>query len=157
MNTPQKPGKRIVSKGKYAANIGKIVAWSSAAVVTCIYGWLFAADVEYDVCCYGKVTDGLSYAKFTEAMVMSGGCSIAFLYFSTLAVRKARKVKVGVPLTRANTADLPAPESLVRAAGEPVQEQQTVLLRAATEGTETHEEQLLRASAGAQDSHKEGT
>ena len=36
-------------------------------------------------------------------------------------------------LTRANTADLPAPDSLVRASAEPMQEQQAVLLRAATE------------------------
>ena len=54
----------------------------------------------------------------------------------------------GVPLTRANIGHLPAPDSLVRASAEPVQEQQSVLLRAATEGMERHEEQLVRASTG---------
>ena len=63
-------------------------------------------------------------------------------------LRQAIKVDPGVPLTRANTADLPAPDSLVRASAEPVQEQQAVLLRAATETQERHEEQLVRASAG---------
>ena len=53
-----------------------------------------------------------------------------------------------VPLTRANTADLPAPESLVRASAEPVQEPQAVLLRAATTTQEKHEEQLVRAAGG---------
>ena len=40
------------------------------------------------------------------------------------------------------------PDSLVRAAQEPLQAQETVLLRAATEATESQAEQLLRASGG---------
>jgi hypothetical protein len=87
-------------------------------------------------------------------MVVSGGISLFFLYVSIRAVKRVRRAKVWVTLARANTADLPAPDSLVRASAEPVQEQQAVLLRAATEGTETHEEQLVRASEGAQDSHR---
>lgn len=61
---------------------------------------------------------------------------------------KVQKIDPGVFLTRANTGDLPAPDSLVRASTEPVQEPQAILLRAAA-GTQTgQEEQLLRASAG---------
>ena len=52
------------------------------------------------------------------------------------------------PLTRANTADLPAPDTLVRASSEPMQAQQAVLLRAAAEGQETPQEEMLRASVG---------
>ena len=61
------------------------------------------------------------------------------------------QIDPGVPVTRANNADLLAPESLVRASVEPTQEQQAVLLRAATPGVERDEEQkeqLLRANTG---------
>lgn len=61
---------------------------------------------------------------------------------------KAQNINPGVPLTRANIVDLPAPDSLVRASTEPVQEQQAVLLRAATDTQEWQVEQLVRASAG---------
>ena len=46
----------------------------------------------------------------------------------------------------ANTADLPADESLVRASQEPVQEQQSILLRPTMEADTSPPEQLLRAS-----------
>lgn len=61
------------------------------------------------------------------------------------AFRRAASVPAVVPLTHANTADLPAPDSLVRASSKSVQEQQAVLLRAA-KGMETPPEQLVRAS-----------
>ena len=57
-------------------------------------------------------------------------------------------MEVGVPLTRANTADLPAPDSLVRASSEPMQAQEDVLLRAAATGNDTPPEEMLRASKG---------
>jgi hypothetical protein len=77
-----------------------------------------------------------------------GGISLFFGYAGQLAIKEAKQTDPGVPLTRANTANLPAPDSLVRASAEPMQEQQAVLLRAATETQERHEEQLVRASAG---------
>ena len=61
---------------------------------------------------------------------------------------QAKQVPSVLPLTRANTADLPALDSLVRASSEPIQEQQSVLLRAATETQERHDEQLVRAVGG---------
>ena len=71
-----------------------------------------------------------------------------FRLFACYLMKEMIYIDPGVPLTRANTADLPAPDSLVRASAEPVQEQQAVLLRAATETAERHEEQLVRALAG---------
>lgn len=53
-----------------------------------------------------------------------------------------------LPFTRANTAALPAPDSLVRASEQPQQAQESVLLRAVAQGVETPSEQLVRASAG---------
>ncbi len=64
------------------------------------------------------------------------------------AMQALRAIAPGVPLTRANTPDLPAPESLVRASAEPRQAQETVLLRAATEEQQTPSEQLVRAVGG---------
>jgi hypothetical protein len=127
MNTPQEPGRRIVSKGKFAANIGKIVAWSSAAIAAFLIYMLFTTIFMYGVSFYG---DEWGFKKVIM-VVVGCGISLYLLYFSIRAARQAKKVKVGVPLTRANTADLPAPESLVRASAEPVQDRQAVLLRAA--------------------------
>ncbi len=51
-----------------------------------------------------------------------------------------------VPLTRANEADLQAPDILVRASQEPLETQRTELLRPAAQGAETPAAELLRAS-----------
>lgn len=65
--------------------------------------------------------------------------------------RKVESENVDIaPLTRANIADLPASESLVRASGAPMQEQETALLRVANNKQDEHEEQLLRAASGEQ-------
>jgi hypothetical protein len=154
MNTPQKPGKRIVSKGTFASNIGNIVAWSSASFAAFSIAMLYAAGALWVVLRYGIEWRDAKFIVPMVVFVVLVVFSLCSLYIGIQAGRQARKVKVGVPLTRANTADLPAPDSLVRASAEPVQEQRAVLLRAATQGIETHEEQLVRASEGAQDSHK---
>ena len=65
--------------------------------------------------------------------------------------RKVESENVDIaPLTRANIADLPASESLVRASKEPAYGQGTALLRAANNKQDEHEEQLLRAASGEQ-------
>ena len=66
----------------------------------------------------------------------------------TVSRRRAQKIPVSAPITRANTAHLPAIDTLVRASTEPTQTQKAVLLRPALEKAERHEEQLLRASQG---------
>jgi hypothetical protein len=66
-------------------------------------------------------------------------------------VKEGKEIDIGVPFTRANTADLPPADSLVRASDEPLQEQNSVLLRAATHGPETRPEELVRATVGPQD------
>ena len=63
--------------------------------------------------------------------------------------KKSANIKL-VPLTHANTADLPATESLIRASQEPVQAQETALLRAVYDSNKGHEAQLLRAMVGAE-------
>ena len=49
-----------------------------------------------------------------------------------------------VPFTRANTADLPTAETLVRASAEPLEQQQAILLRPASKSDTTPAEQLVR-------------
>jgi hypothetical protein len=103
------------------------------------------------------------YASLLLVIYLSHVGSVHFL-------RKAKKIKTGVPIQYANTVHLPAQESLVRASQEPTQEtliraasepaQETlvraasppstspsVLLRSVGQGQERHEEQLVRASA----------
>ena len=82
------------------------------------------------------------------ATLLFGSCAYACAKLSDASTEQAEKINPGVPLTRANTADLPAPDSLVRASSEPLQAQESVLLRAATEKGETPPEQLVRASVG---------
>ena len=76
---------------------------------------------------------------------ISGGISGLSCWLALVAVKKSKE-NIVVPLTRANTAGLPAPDSLVRASQEPLQAQQKILLRPALETTERQEEELLRAS-----------
>lgn len=81
---------------------------------------------------------------YTIMFLLMGTGSYFFRKWGKNAMTRAATLDTGIPFTRANTADLPAPESLVRASAEPVQEPQAVLLRAAAETREKHEEQLLR-------------
>ena len=150
--------KKIVSKGEYARVLGGqtflTVAGSGFYIIAVL-------------CAVGPA--GLLWAsKQLEAetrTVEGAGFAIFFLYsFSIIVlpilltcafflrraglsiIKQASLTDSRVPLTRANTAGLPAPESLVRASSEPVQAQEVVLLRAAAEKQERHEEQLVRAS-----------
>jgi hypothetical protein len=156
MNQPMPTGKRIVSKGEYVqANIDrtllKVVAlgvWAFAgvfaviAIGSCV---VFLGNMWVRFPFPDKVTNGL----FCSFVLCLAGAGAHFLHRGGAELLiDAAKIDPGVPLTRANTADLPAPESLLRASEEPRQQKQAVLLRAATEGEKTPSEQLVRASAG---------
>ncbi len=71
---------------------------------------------------------------------------LMLIHFGVTAIKQSNQMNIGTPHTHANTADLPAPDTLVRASQEPMQTQEDVLLRASVETPEQHEEQLLRAS-----------
>ena len=92
---------------------------------------------------------------FTSSYILSGPVAIALGGACYVLMRgaytlheSAENMDIGIPFTRANTTDMPASESLVRASQEPLQAQEMILLRAAMETTEGQEEQLLRASGG---------
>jgi hypothetical protein len=149
--TEKQTGKRIVSKGEYmrgvatvtrmhlevigAFCIGFFLALFSIGMLCASFFALFRRDLHTCGICLGisAIQAGMSYGIFDAASSIW---------------KQSQQVDPGIPIHRVNTADLPAPDTLVRASAEPVQEQQTVLLRAATETQERHEEQLVRASAG---------
>ncbi len=140
-----KPGKRIVSKRAYVKAQGQKVGASTFGLLLLFVGFI------------GLLTIGIVLPSTTSVLaglLVFGGVGGASLYLGYLGgrtMKEARQIDPGVPLTRANTADLPAPDSLVRASSEPMQAQETVLLRAAEAGQERHKEQLLRAVTGNDD------
>jgi hypothetical protein len=144
--TEQQTGKRIVSKGEYVKAQGKQIAFVSFGL--CLLGLGALCFI-----CAG-LTLLVSYIGFaTPVTTVSTALLLTFASIGAfltggLVLEKANKIDPGVPLTLANTAHLPAHDSLVRASAQPVQEQEAVLLRAATEAQERHEEQLVRAAGG---------
>ena len=149
-------GKHIVSKGEYVKVQMKrlLMLWGGGTY------WLFGTGCA--VLCAALVCSVFTH-RFPFHLEIYTMLQ-TLLYFLLLAVSligavifwrwgrdtysQAKQVPSVLPLTRANTADLPALDSLVRASSEPIQEQQSVLLRAATETQERHEEQLVRAVGG---------
>ncbi|MCW3100601.1 MAG: hypothetical protein JWL77_6219 [Chthonomonadaceae bacterium] len=142
MSEPTKPGKRIVSKGRFVANTGKKAALATYGTAVCLLG-LGAIVVSSVSVLPMLLHEGL---LCLVGIATLGGCCFGLIYLGGKAVKEGKEIDAGVPLTRANTAHLPASDSLVRASSEPVQEQATVLLRAAVEGNETPSEQLLWAT-----------
>ena len=151
--TGKQTGKRIVSKGEYAKVQGQRAGLRSGALVLYLVALFFLLKA---VSClmallYMLLTGRaitFETAVYTVLFLLMGTGAHFFRKWAKGNMRRASEMGKIVPLTRANTADLPAPDSLVRASAEPVQEQEAVLLRAATAGMERHEEQLLRAVEG---------
>jgi hypothetical protein len=133
--------KRLVSKSKYAMLLGTQQAkfWGSVALAVAIAG------------CYVFTLGSAVGMFFVPGIAWKGLCVVV----GTLSVMAARCIKRVaekamrdsqtpldvVPLTRANIAVLPPPDTLVRASEAP---SQTHLLRAAGERNETPPEELLR-------------
>ena len=139
MNQPPKQKKRIVSKGQYVASWGSrlsLAAWGNFLYAIAIFcalvstGRLIALITSLYEASRGKWAAGDIALELTGFVIFG----MVFHFFRTQgqrAMKKAKNLDAGVPLTRANTASLPAGESLVRASEEPLHEQQAVLLRPA--------------------------
>jgi hypothetical protein len=165
MNQPPQTGKRIVSKSEYVARRTKksVLQLSTAGGICvalfCVIAavcFLFGLVVVFVDVAFGN-RDARIGSEGGGALISCFSCLLIFVVVAYVSGKIAErsnelsaKEEAVIPLTRANTADLSAPDSLVRASAEPVQEQQAVLLRAATETQEKHEEQLVRASEGAE-------
>ena len=150
-----KTGKRIVSKGAYVKAQGQLAGLNVLGIGLLIAATGFGILVVIEIFWTIVAMFSVGQQPDLQNLVMPG---IAALILSGIAyfcgkagihsLNQAQRINPGVPLTRANTADLPAPDTLVRASSEPLQAQEAVLLRAAAEGQEKHEEQLVRAVNG---------
>lgn len=149
MNDAHKTGRRIVSKGEYARAQGR--RFGLAADAICLFIVAGLCFVKAPSLCYILGETAAKWPSATLLLLLIPVPAIVIYALGKAAgvrLRTALTLDAGVPLTRANTGDLPAPESLVRAAEEPVQAQQAVLLRPSPPRHERQEEQLVRAVAG---------
>lgn len=145
----RKQGKEIVSKGEYVRRQASRGVTASMAV--CLLVPAFAFAIWSLFCIFLAIAGLFSNALFPYLSLDSLGSAIilggiAFLIFrgSSILIKEARTLDPGIPFTRANTTNLPAEESLVRASAEPVELQQAVLLRAASQSDATPADLLLR-------------
>ena len=154
MSQPPQTGKRIVSKGEYVVIHGvKLSIRLFAICMVALQPFFYLALVWLSIALICRAFIASTWKEILWTITLFGPviliCSLGLYYVEGLwkaILDYADRVDAGVPLTRANTAALPAHESLVRAGAEPVQEQQAVLLRAAAQTQERHKEQLVRAS-----------
>ena len=151
-----KTGKKIVSKGAYAKAQGQRA--SIGVLVVCLWGMMFVCGLIALAYGGGLVAffmgwhkcSGMTAAMYLAMVVVFGAGTSIFWKWADKALLASYAIHPGIPLTRANTANLPAPNSLVRASVEPQQAQEAVLLRAAAEGVDTPPEQLVRPAGRAE-------
>ncbi len=154
-----KASKRIVSRGEYVKAQGKRISLglsgfglfviSGVCVLTLLLSGVLSLVLwAFDLRTGETHMDGGLVSLLIAVLSLFVSCWM--VRFTRATLRHAANIDTGVPLTRANTADLPATDSLVRASEESAQAQEGVLLRAATPTQERHEEQLLRPTPGEQ-------
>jgi hypothetical protein len=140
----EKPQKRLVSKSEYArVQARRVSAWYG---VTLCFGMTLCtlAYVPW------RWNYRIAHHSFSWNTCIAGvvllGMAAAMYYLGRWQLSLARAIEPVAYITRANTGDLPASESLVRASHEPQRHQQAELLRAAQHSNETPAEELLRAT-----------
>lgn len=140
--------RKIVSKGRYAATLGAKASLLLIAVGLAILGGIFLY-VTYGIISLLPQINVSACIGILIILAVGGGAAWLLFWSARQVIVDAKRMDTGVPLTLANTADLPATETLVRASSEPLQAQEAVLLRAVAEtGQERYEEELVRASMG---------
>ncbi len=145
-------GKRIVSKAEYVEAQAKRLGWVGVGITTflaiSLCALLFVVPLLQND--HGRLNKRGEYTSSTSTMIIVFTVIGCCLYLTNkiwdCIGNKVVEIDPGTPLTHANTAHLPAPDTLVRASSEPTQAQQTVLLRAVAAGQQTPPEQLVRAS-----------
>lgn len=144
MNITDSKHNPIVTNGEYVRAQGKRAGLRGWGILMLVHGFFFA------------VLDMLMIVMLGLDSQTSLSATLPFLILCTVAawflirrgsanLDRAAQIRPGIPLSRVNTAHLPAANSLVRAAQEPAGIQQDILLRAAGEQN-TPAEQLVRPS-----------
>ena len=115
----QKPGRRIVSKNKYIQT--SILKWLAiAGLVASTYLLLFVLST----LTRRLPTAPLTHSQGIRFVLLPVSLFVLFLLLCSMiasVVAKVSKIDPGIPLTRANSGDLPPPDSLVRSSEEPPQ------------------------------------
>ena len=144
-----KTGKRIVSKAEYARiqslRLGMNVSSYCLLFLTlgCVAATCLPAMMIIQATYLGFLGTR-SFVMLFAGMLFAGSATFLCGKLLGACCTKIEALEKVMPFTRATIAELPAPDSLVRASQEPVQEQQSILLRAAAEVGQTPAEQLLR-------------
>lgn len=142
--------KRVVSHEEYAVHLARKTTLETGVVITSIGAcvclifaliFCFAALVMF----YQREEVDFAGAFLIVAIAM-GAMSYGFFSLSYIVRDKSAKMEAVAPPTRHNIDLLPASETLVRAAQEPSEGQEKILLRAAIAPEETTPEELLRAT-----------
>ncbi|MCW3094972.1 MAG: hypothetical protein JWL77_590 [Chthonomonadaceae bacterium] len=146
----EKPQKRLVSKGQYLKTLGDKGASYAAGV---FYGLLGVPFLLISLFCFVIGLYGLFFSGFPSEIsivlfiaVISLILSMGAFWGCTSYFKRAQEIELVAPITRHNTDQLPAVETLVRASDAPPSHQQAELLRASPQGSETPPEELLRAT-----------
>jgi len=140
----ENPKKRLVSKGQYLKTLGEKGATYTAGIFLGLTGvpLLLISLFSFNRCfSSGDFSEGFLFIGVVSlfwSLGIFGGCKSFF--------KSAQEIEPVAPITRHNTGDLPAVESLVRASDLPPSDQQAELLRAVSQGSETPSEELLRAT-----------
>ena len=114
MNQPPQTGKRIVSKGEYVRAQGTCAGLTLLATCCLIIGSICV--ILYGVVAFVVVLD---YAYRVILLVLLSTMGLLCFKQGFVLTYQIQKIVPGVPLTRLNTADLPALDSLVRASSNP--------------------------------------
>lgn len=143
MTDQHKPHRRIVSKTRFVACLAsrgahRAVGW---LMFTCALVFVLIVLVILT----GVVREGMP--PIHDAIIVVGFgllCIREAILIGQRSLKHASLMEPLAPLTRRTAADLPEPESLVRASEEPVQAAGKVLLRAVRDTQEEPVEELLR-------------
>jgi len=141
-----KTDKRIVSKAEYARiqSIRFVLHFISGFFVMGVIGSIVIAGFLFLLATQSKVSLHTDYSQLAVYGLMTISSMLLFFALLYVCKRKIKSLGEVIPFTRANTIDLPAPETLVRASQEPVQADHSILLRAAADTNQTPVDQLLR-------------
>lgn len=139
----EKPKKRLVGWTQYLMTIQDKSLHYVAGSVCGIGGLLFLMFSAFLF--YALLSEGVDAGFFLSLTGGGAAFGIFLLWAGTAIFKNAKEIAPVALITRHNTGQLPAVETLVRASDIPLSQQQAELLRAAPQGKKTPAEELLRA------------
>ena len=152
----EKPQKRLVSKAQYVIKLldkGSAHAFAVTVVgsgIGLLIGSLLviqsAVKLNAAVRMTPSIPTGIDTTQRIAQFSLLSVLSIGAIWYGVKRFKTAEKMESVTPITRHNTGELPAVETLVRASELPPSHHQAELLRAAQNGNATPAEELLRAT-----------